>query len=424
MDVTKGGRKMAGKYCVMHQQKFKRQDVKHLQREANREWDDEKRYKNKVDLERTGGNFYFVRSDDWNESINDAIRDAGVKERPDSVVLVGSIYTASSEWMRSASKEQKLDYFRRCYEWESTRTQVINAVVHVDEGGEWHMHTAGVPITDAPDMQVEMIDKVDKKGNVVLNPDGTPKRVEKRTPKLDEHGNVVTHRALSAKAVFGNRAAMSRAQDEFWETCGKPCGLERGECRLDESPGKRRHLSEREYAVAAQEAEIAAKRAETMAQAEKVENAAKSVETARSASSGPDPEEWIETLTMPRPVKRKLAESWRDYKHEWGSQRNHEINEAAKAQREMERLREQAEAEAAARRAEAERRKREAEEAERQELNRWMDAYDAEMERQKRKAEAHNAAVDARRSAPPRPKYTHNTSVDYDTPSNDGPELG
>lgn len=422
MDVTKGGNNMPN-YCVMHQQKFKRADVRNLQREANREWDDEHRYKNDVDLSRTAGNYYFARSDDWAADIDRIIRDAGVKERPDSVVLVNTIYTASGDWMRQATAEQRMEYFRRCYDWESSRTSVISAVVHVDEAGEWHMHTAGVPITEAPDMQVTMVPKLDKNGQPVLNQDGTPKLKEQRTQKLDENGNPVTHRALSAKALYGNRAQMSRTQTAFWEACGKPCGLDRGECRLDDAPGKRRHLNEREYALAAQQADLDAREASVMQKAKSVETAAKAVETARNASDAPDPEEWIDSLSMPRPVKRKLAESWKDYKHEWGARRNHEINEAAKAQREMERLREQQAAEEAARRAEVERRKREAEEAERQALNRWMDEYDAEMARQKRKAEAYNAAVDARRSVPSRPRYTHNTSVDY-APQDDGPELG
>lgn len=414
---------MDGKnYCVARWEKYKRQSVAGLQREANREWDDPDKYRNKVDLARSAGNVSLIQCDDWNGEINRILSNEGVKERPDSVVLVGGIYTASQGWMQNASTAEKMDYFRDCLAFEQTRTHVISAQVHVDEAGEWHMHTAGVPIVDVPDMAVSMVPRTDKSGNVVLNPDGTPRMREKRIPKRDENGNVMTHRGLSAKTLFGNAAQMSQAQTDFWMACGRDRGLERGECRVGTGE-RRRHLNEQEYALAAQKAEIDAKQAAVMQQAATVEHAAKSVETARSASDAPDPEEWIDSLSMPRPVKKKLAESWRDYKHEWGSQRNHERNEAAKAQREMERLRAQAEAEAAARRAEAERRRREAEEAEQRKLNRWMDEYEADLERQKRKAEAYNAAVDARRSAPSRPRYTHNTSVDYG-PQDDGPELG
>ena len=410
-------------YCVTRWEKYTRADVAGLQKEANREADDPAWYKNDVDLSRSRNNIYLMRCNDWRAEIDSIIQDAGVKERPDSIVMVGGLYTASKEWMDKATNAQKMEYFQRCLAFERTRTTVFSAVIHRDEAGEWHMQTAGVPIVDAPDMQVTTVPRVDRDGNPVLDADGKPKMREKRVQKVDENGVPMTHRALSAKTLFGGKAKMSNDQTAFWKMCGEPMGLDRGECRVGTGE-HRRHLSEREYALAAQQAEIDAKQAAVMQQAATVENAAKSVETARNASSGPDPEDWIETLKMPRMARTKLAESWRDYKHDWQSARNHEINEAARAKREMERLRVQAEAEAAARRAEAERRKREAEEAERQKLNRWMDEYEADLERQKRKAEAHNAAVDARRSAPSRPRYTNNISVDYGAPQDDGPELG
>lgn len=369
---------MADKYCVMHQQKFKRADVKGLQAEANREWDNPERYKNNVDLNLSGHNYYFARSDDWQESITKIIQEEGVKERPNSVVLVNTVYSTSPEWMESANVEQRMDYFKRCYEWECGRTRIISAVIHVDEGGSWHLQTAGVPITDAPDMQVKMIEKQDKKGNTKL--------VEKREPKRDEEGNIITHRALSAKALYGNRVALSRMQDEFAEKCGEPCGLERGECRLDQAPGAKKHQSEREYAVNAQEAEIAAQKIKLAEQAAELENMAKSLEMARQDSKTDYVESFVDGLKwLPKPIKTKIKDEYRMHEVAAESAKNHAANTAADTARQARELQKRlrAEAEELAKEAKEaqEQRRRERQQAEAAKLDEWAKRENERLEK-------------------------------------------
>ena len=381
---------VADKYCVMHQQKFKRADVKGLQAEANREWDDPGRYKNNVDLRLSGHNYYFARSDDWQESISKIIEEEGVKERPNSVVLVNTVYSASPEWMESASVDQRMDYFRRCYEWECDRTRVISAVIHVDEGGTWHLQTAGVPITDAPDMQVKMVVKQDKKGNTKL--------VEKREPKRDAEGNIITHRALSAKALYGNRVALSRMQDDFAEICGIPCGLERGECRLDQAPGAKRHQNEREYAVSAQEAEIAAQKTKLADQAAELENLAKSFEIARKESKTDYVDSFVDGLRwLPKAAKQKIKDEYRMHENRAESAKNHAANVAAETARQARELKERLKAEAEEMAKEAkeaeEQRRREKQQAEADKLDEWAKRENERLERLQAQHEAGASAV-------------------------------
>lgn len=223
------------KYCVATFKKNKRNSVKNLQKEANREWENPEKYKSKIDQKKQ--NIYLKKSENWDEKIDEILQKNGVKERKNSVVLTTTIYGFSADWEQELLEKYdpqtvekwKKDYFQKCYEFEQTRGECINFVIHTDEEGNWHAHAATVPI------------------------------ISKEV--VDENGNKTVRKGLSAKEIFGNRMKMSKDQTEFYEMCGKPFGMKRGKCRIQDKPGAVKHLTETEY-KAKQELEKANAKAE------------------------------------------------------------------------------------------------------------------------------------------------------------------
>lgn len=240
-------------FCFANFQKQHSNSVTNLQREANREFSDPKRYKNDVRLEESDRNFYFAKSENWKNSIDDILEKYGIKKRKDSVVLTTTIYGFSEGWEDALYKsgktqdeveEQKKQFFKKCFEFENTRGKCINFIVHVDEAGQWHAHAATVPITEVPI----------KKMKPVVDKDGNPERLKNGKLKYDydyqkdAEGNILKRYALNAKAIFGSRRKMSEEQTRFYESCGKSFGMERGECRIDDTEeDRKKHLSEVEY---------------------------------------------------------------------------------------------------------------------------------------------------------------------------------
>lgn len=246
---------MSEKYCVMNMKKNKRADVKGLQDEANRT---AKKYKNNIKKERTKDNYFFKKCDDWNSKITEVLEENSVEEKSKSVVLITSVYSASPEFFEGKSRDEILEYFEKCLEFECRNGEVISAVVHFDEGTP-HLQTAKVPVLNVPVEVCSPVPKRDEKGNILTDEDGKPiaerhetgkqkgKIKYKRTVLTDENGNVVTHKGLSARFVFGNKAKMSKTQTEFYEMCGKPYGLSRGEIRVETQEEAKKHLTEAEY---------------------------------------------------------------------------------------------------------------------------------------------------------------------------------
>lgn len=245
-------------YCVMNMAKRHRGDVIGLQKEANREYENEDFYKGNVDLSRTKYNHYFVKSDDWNASISEVLESENIQEKPDSVVLITSVYAVSPEWLETHTEDEAMSYFEKCFEFEKTKGTVISAVVHKDEDS-WHMQTATIPVVDVPDKKAIPVIEKNEDGTNKLDENGKPiqavyssgkskgKVKYKRVVAVDENGNVKTHRGLSAFYVIGNRAKMSRMQTEFYEICGKPFGMSRGKIRVEEKENSRERLTETEY---------------------------------------------------------------------------------------------------------------------------------------------------------------------------------
>lgn len=251
------------KYCFANFQKMHSKDVGSLQREANREFEDSRRYKNDVRLEKSDQNFYLARCNDWVKKIDEVLKKYEVKKRKDSVVLTTTVYGFSKDWedalyesgkTQDEVEEQKKEFFKKCFEFEKTRGECINFVVHTDEAGQWHAHAATVPITSVPIKVMKPV--LDKDGNVVRLPNHKIKY--DYDYKKDENGNIAQRYALNAKAIFGNRRKMSEEQTRFYEACGKSLGMERGECRIDDTEEDIvRHMSEVEYKAHARASEEA-----------------------------------------------------------------------------------------------------------------------------------------------------------------------
>lgn len=243
------------KYCFANFQKRKRSSVSHLQKEANREWENEEKYKSEVDLETQ--NIYLKHSENWNEKIDEILEENGLEARSNSVVMTTTIYGFSEEWeddlKEKYSQEEidkiKVEYFKKCYEFEQTRGECFNFVIHADEEGNWHAHAATVPVTES--FVTKSVPQVDKDGNVKRYTKEGSKSFGKIKYKQEyvknEDGTIKTQKALSAKAIFGNRKKMSDEQTRFYEECGKAFGMERGEIRLEDKPGAVKHLTEAEF---------------------------------------------------------------------------------------------------------------------------------------------------------------------------------
>lgn len=242
------------KYCVMNLKKHKKSSIKNLQKEANREWENEEKYKNNVDLDFK--NVYLKKSENWEKDVEEILEKNDIKNlRSDSIYMTTSIYAFSPEWEEELLEKypeeevekEKLEYFQKCFEFEQTRGEVINFVIHTDEDGSWHAHAATVPITETPVTTSVM--ELDEQGEPVRYKTGKSKdKIKyKQEPVLNDDGTPKMRKALSAKAIFGNRAKMSKDQTAFYEYCGKPFGMERGECRIQDAPGAKKHLDETEY---------------------------------------------------------------------------------------------------------------------------------------------------------------------------------
>ena len=225
-------------YCIMNHKKVKCSDkINGLQAEANREYEDESRYFNNVDLNMSYQNVTLVHSDDWKKSINDIIEKAGVSVKKDSVLAISTVYTASPEWFENhPDKQEQLAYFEDCLAFHKQRFgEVFSAVIHYDETTP-HMQLVSVPIIETPKFENYWICKADGKE---VKPDDVERwgkkedRKRKQRKILDENGKPVTSVGLNGGYALGNKTKLSNLQTEFAEQVGKLHGMERGKCRID-----------------------------------------------------------------------------------------------------------------------------------------------------------------------------------------------
>lgn len=211
-------------YGIHRIEKRKRGAVYGLQIEANRKIEDYEQgrdFENSdIDWELTNENNYLIKCEKWNKEISQQIKEAGLKEKKNSVVLLDGVYTASPEFFKDKTREEIEKYFRDCLEFhirhycKDDRSKVLNAVVHYDETTP-HMHVASIPIYK------------------------------------DENG---MH--LSARDIMGNRGDYMDRQDAFFEEVTKGYDLERGDIERTRTGNAKQHTKKREWQIAEQEREV------------------------------------------------------------------------------------------------------------------------------------------------------------------------
>ena len=152
-----------------------------------------------IDTERSNWNYHLVRPQQtYRKEVNCLIAAAGCKVRSNSTVMVETLITASPEFMSALPPPEQREYFSRAFDFMAEKIgkdNIISAVVHMDERTP-HMHLSFCPITE------------DKK--------------------------------LSAKAILGNQAQLSRWQTEYHKVMSARWPeLERG---VSSMVTKRKHI--------------------------------------------------------------------------------------------------------------------------------------------------------------------------------------
>lgn len=145
-----------------------------------------------IDKSRSKDNFHIVQpTQKYRKEIDSRIKAAGCKTRRDSTMFVDTLITASPEFFTGRSKQEVQAYFTEAAAFMKKKVgkdNIFSAVVHMDEKTP-HLHLCFTPITE----------------------DGR----------------------LSAKEILGNRAQLSKWQDEFHAHMKKAFPiLKRGESAL------------------------------------------------------------------------------------------------------------------------------------------------------------------------------------------------
>lgn len=185
-------------FCIMRTEKRKKSDLSGIQKENTRTATE---YNNKVAPGMDIFNVTLKESNNWLQDINNEIKAAGAKARSNSVLALDTIYTASPQFFQERTNAENDKFFQDCLKFHNEHFgHIISAVVHYDETTP-HLHVISVPLTQ----------------------DGR----------------------LSARDVIGNKAKMSKTQDQFFEQVGRDYGLERG-IHMD-GQEKKQHISAQEH---------------------------------------------------------------------------------------------------------------------------------------------------------------------------------
>lgn len=223
-------------FCIMRTEKRKRTDLGGIQKENTRTATE---YNNKVSPGMDILNVTLRESNNWLRDIDNEIKTAGARTRSNSVLALDTLYTASSEFFQGKTNEENDTFFRDCLKFHERHFgHIISAVIHYDETTP-HLHVISVPLTQ----------------------DGR----------------------LSARDVIGNKAKMSKAQDEFFEQVGKGYGLERG-VHMD-GQEKKKHISAQEHELREIRQKIARGQEELEAVEHSVETARTRAQTARQTAT-------------------------------------------------------------------------------------------------------------------------------------------
>lgn len=223
-------------FCIMRTEKRKRTDLGGIQKENTRTATE---YNNKVSPGMDILNVTLRESNNWLRDIDNEIKTAGARTRSNSVLALDTLYTASSEFFQGKTNEENDTFFRDCLKFHERHFgHIISAVIHYDETTP-HLHVISVPLTQ----------------------DGR----------------------LSARDVIGNKAKMSKAQDEFFKQVGKGYGLERG-IHMD-GQEKKKHISAQEHELREIRQKIARGQEELEAVEHSVETARTRAQTARQTAT-------------------------------------------------------------------------------------------------------------------------------------------
>ncbi len=157
-----------------------------------------------IDTARSRHNFHIVQpAQSYLRETNSRIETAGCRTRKDSVRFVDTLVTASPDFFKGKKREEVQAFFQTAANFLARKIgmdNIFSAVVHMDERTP-HMHLCFTPITQ----------------------DGR----------------------LSAKEIIGNRAQLTRWQDEFFAHMVKSFpNIERGESA---SKTGRRHIPTRVF---------------------------------------------------------------------------------------------------------------------------------------------------------------------------------
>ena len=145
-----------------------------------------------IDITRSKNNFHIIQPEQkYRREINDRIKAAGCRIRKDSTMFVDTLIPASPEFFEGRNKKEIKAFFAEAVDFMERKIgkgNIFSAVVHMDEKTP-HLHLCFTPITE----------------------DGR----------------------LSAKEILGNRAQLSKWQDEFHAHMKKQFPiLKRGESAL------------------------------------------------------------------------------------------------------------------------------------------------------------------------------------------------
>ncbi len=145
-----------------------------------------------IDITRSKDNFHIIQPEQkYRREIDDRIKAAGCRIRKDSTMFVDTLITASPEFFEGRNKKEIKAFFAEAVNFMERKIgkgNIFSAVVHMDEKTP-HLHLCFTPITE----------------------DGR----------------------LSAKEILGNRAQLSKWQDEFHAHMKKQFPiLKRGESAL------------------------------------------------------------------------------------------------------------------------------------------------------------------------------------------------
>lgn len=162
-------------YAILRFSKHKGNPARSIQAHHERE---KALYKSNpdIDMSRTCDNVHLVTPvHSYMQEINIRIKKSGCRTRKDSTRFVDTLITASPEFFCGKKKTEIIQFFKRSLEFMKKKIlpdRIFSAVIHLDEKTP-HLHLCFVPLT---------------KDN-----------------------------RLSAKEILGNRATLSKWQDDFYE---------------------------------------------------------------------------------------------------------------------------------------------------------------------------------------------------------------